>query len=233
MSISTESTIRKVNFFKFDLESEYVNANGEKDTAVLQWSVRMGYPRVSVYLTKKKTEKVDYNKIITAPFKDFTNLNYFLKKFKEVIASSEPISREYVSKNIKWVNGVKTDEIYIQATIIVSKKENGEIYIGLKDGNKEYVEFLLTFDKKFTDILENGVPVTDKAKLSREYSMSYIEKLSVVFDKELQKDVWIKENIVSTTTTKINQESTPTPVNNIEKTTTTSDIDTSSLDEFL
>jgi len=151
--------------------------------ASLSWSIRMGYPRASVYLGSDDSEEFDYSKLIIAPTNAVT-INTFINNGLKMV-DSEPNS-EFRLKcyNVAWVNDVKTDDIILQATLCVGKDSEGIIYIAvLKEGLPE-VRFRLTGKSKWHVVADSsGEDVTDTALLSRMHAKAYFDRLKALMDK--------------------------------------------------
>lgn len=219
--INTDIKISK--FTSLTLRQNYKDADEKDDYGILQWSTRMGYPRINVYISNAKTKNIatgaiDYNNTITAPF-DYDTLNILFKNFKHIIDGANGVEVPMDCYNTKYVNGVKTDEVYLQARVILGKSPKGIIYISVEEDKKRKIKFPI-MSRNWHGIydVETGNLVTDKAVLSKLYSESYLERAKDLFKSEM-----IKDGIVTTarpvknptgkyTPPKIEEDTVPPPV---------------------
>lgn len=165
--------------------------NVENDEMALQWSVRMGFPRITVYTTNKVSEngKMDFGKIIIAPF-DYVNLKVFLSYFRDTIKADGEISYSVDCYNVAFKDGVKTGEIKLQAKVVVGKDKDGVIYLAAIEEGKPKIKFeLLPNTKWFRYYDKDNVEITDKKTLSFKYSEAYLCLLETTFNKEFNLDV--------------------------------------------
>lgn len=173
--------MEKVKLVKFSA----LTLRREEKGVGLQWSIRKGFPRITVYTGEyiTKDKKVDYDKIIIAPF-DYANMLIFLQNFEDVIKSPEEnISMSIKCYNTKIVDNKRTDEIVLQATATVGK-ENGIIYISATADNKTPYKFYLLPLGKWHKYFNNEQELTSKALLSKQYAKAYYQLLKTVLLKE-------------------------------------------------
>jgi len=151
--------------------------------ASLSWSIRMGYPRASVYLNDKKDDDFDYAKLIIAPTNAVT-INTFINSALKMV-DAEPNS-EFKLKcyNVAWVDDVKTDDIVLQATLSVGKNSEGIIYISVTKEGLPEVRFRLTGLSKWHVVADaNGKDIKDPERLSRMHAKAYFDRLKALMDK--------------------------------------------------
>lgn len=178
---------KTIKFTPLNLKKEY-DVNEKRDTAVLSWGIRNGYPRITVNLSGVRTETPDYSKLITAPF-DYLSYGMWLGVMQQVIDSPTAVVRKVECLNVKWSNGVKTDEIYVQATVNFGKDDKGIFFIAVVEDKKIKVKFELlpaATWHRFYD--EQGNLIEDKGVLSLLYAKTYLSTLSKLMDSELEKD---------------------------------------------
>lgn len=184
---ATSKVNKTIKFTPLNLKKEY-DVNEKKDTAVLSWGIRNGYPRISVNLSGIRTETVDYSKLITAPF-DYIAFGRFLQIMKDVIAGPNGVTRKVECLNVKWNNGVKTDEIYVQATANFGKDANGVFFLAVIEDKKIKVKFDLlpaaTWHRFYDD---KGNLIEDKGILSLSFTEAYVSALEKLMDSELMHD---------------------------------------------
>ena len=86
--VKTETNDSNVSLTKFNAFSLKSQENKDSiDYAMLQWSVRERYPRITVFLSSIKGTNgaVNYDNMITAPF-DYITLSLFFKKAKQILS---------------------------------------------------------------------------------------------------------------------------------------------------
>lgn len=168
----------------------------DRDVA-LQWSIRMGYPRITIYTDTSVVNqdgKMDFSKIIIAPF-DYVNLKVFLEYFKKVINGENDNSYSVNCYNVKFKDGVKTNETYLQAKVVVGKDKEGIIYLAAIEEGKPKIKFeLLPNTKWFRYFNKDDIEIDDKGTLSKLYSTSYVCLLETIIQKEFNIDV--KEEVM-------------------------------------
>lgn len=181
----------KVKLVKFAILTLRKNYEDESnDYGLLQWSIRNGYPRISIFTTSKKSDHTgfDYGTLITAPF-DYITLGVLFDKFKEIIDS--PVDTKYVINcyNAEFKNGEKTGKDILQSRVVIGKDKSGIIYISVVEEEKKKIKFdLLPSDRWFKFFDNTGAEITDKAELSKVYAKSYLRTLIKLMESELLKD---------------------------------------------
>lgn len=187
----------------------------ERDTALLMWSTRKGYPRISVYTHPSiKNEKggMDYSKIITAPF-DYITLGILFSYLDAAIKTDGEYQQVIECLNVKYVDGVKTTKVYTQAKVMVGKDTNGIIYISAIEEGKTKIKFELLPTRWFKFYKTNSAEeLTDKKVLSKSYALSYLECLRKLFADRMVTEV--------TSVIKLGNEETIAQANVPPKTTT-------------
>jgi len=178
-----ENKTKLVKFIPVGLKHKYGN---EDKVASLTWSIRQGYPRVTIYLENSEMGgKLDYSKVITAPL-DSVNVETYLSLIEKVIAAPNDTEYRINCYNVRWDNGVKTNDIYLQASLITGKDEEGVIYIGAYSEKKTEVRFPLTMNTRWHRIIgKDGAELLNKAELSKIHAKSYHKLLGKLFDTEL------------------------------------------------
>ena len=185
----------RVRFSKLTISKNIELEDGKKDSASLTWSTRNGYPRITVYTSNNQARDADgkfnFNYIVTAPF-DYITLQIFLTRFQEVIDSETEIHYKINCYNVKFDKGVKTNDIYLQATVIVGKDKEGVIYIAAVEEGKRTVKFeILPNDRFFKFYDKDNNEIAYKKILSNLYANAYVKVLN-----KLLLDV-AREDIVS------------------------------------
>lgn len=168
-----------------------IRKNVDNDEMALQWSVRMGFPRITVYTTNKATEKgkMDFSKVIIAPF-DYINLKLFLSYFKDIVVSDDEKSYSVECFNVTFKDGIKTNETRLQAKVVVGKDKDGVIYLAAIEEGKPKIKFeLLPNTKWFRYYDKDNNEITDKRVLSKKYAEAYLCLLETTLNKEFNLDV--------------------------------------------
>ena len=172
----------------------YTDTNDDDGYATLSWSIRKGYPRITVYTdnSRKKSKEFSFDHLITAPM-DAVIVNVVIDNLGKVIKSDKEIKLATKCYNVKYVNNEKTDDIYLQATIIIGKDKDGVIYMTAVEDGKRKVKFkLLPREKWHKFINAGGNEVTDKSELSVLFATAYHKRLKSLMDKHLADDAVIK-----------------------------------------
>lgn len=188
-----QSQIKIVKFLTLGLRKSFV-IDDKEDYANLSWSIRMGYPRINVYTSNVNydKDKVDYSKIITAPF-NYVTFMVLLNKMQEAIKSKEPYRYTIECWNTDYDNNKPTDSIVLQAKVHVGKDKDGIVYIMVIEDEKRKVKFDIVPPEtpwhKYSD--------ADKKSLSESYAQAYHDVLKKLMLSEMIKD----ETVVKTTTT--------------------------------
>ena len=167
---ATSKVNKTIKFTPLNLKKEY-DVNEKKDTAVLSWGIRNGYPRISINLSGIRTETVDYSKLITAPF-DYIAFGRFLQIMKDVIVGPNGVTRKVECLNVKWNNGA-----------------NGVFFLAVIEDKKIKVKFDLlpaaTWHRFYDD---KGNLIEDKGILSLSFTEAYVSALEKLMDSELMHD---------------------------------------------
>lgn len=169
--------MEKVRFRRFNTLALYNRENN--DRAKLDWSIRGFYPRITVYTGEDAfvDNKPNYDKIIIAPF-SITTLGYLITNLELCNNTKEPTHNRIDCYNTKVVNGVRTDEKYIQASVEVGKDEEGVCYIKVSEENKRTIKFKLlpnTVWFKYYD--KSGEQIKDNGVLSKIFTRGYIRTI--------------------------------------------------------
>ncbi len=191
MSIEQQpSKVKMVKFAPLTLGKIVVNeATQENDRPTLRWSMRAGYPRITVFTSSNledKDGKFDYNKMITAPF-DIISLTLFLDKAKELLEKKEKSSyREVNCLNTRFKDGERTNEVFVQATVRMGIDKEGVVYLVTMGEKKPKIKFDILPPEwlEFKD--DNGDVITHPSKLSREYAKAYIRILENLLASEME-----------------------------------------------
>lgn len=175
--------VRLVKFTALNLRENY-----DDTFATLVWSVRMGYPRITVFLDNDKFSKgdVDYSKQIRAPF-DYIKLNVFLTIVEKAIDGEN--DKEYGVKclNNAYSNGERTNDIKLQATVYAGKDDKGIVYLKVVEAGKKEIKFYLTMDGKYIKLVKpDGQDMDDPAILSKRYAKEYIKAVKLLLADEFK-----------------------------------------------
>lgn len=179
----------------------------DKGFANLQWSVRNSYPRITVFCSnhvKKEDGTMDYSKIITAPF-TLPTIFIFTRYLRLMINDKEPGYYTIECYNTKFVDGKRTDEIYLQSKVIVGKDDKGVLYLSAIEEGKRSIKFELLPDSRWFKFYDKkGNEIVDKADLSKSYALAYVKVLEdnilalenkTILDSMLQLDLTKKEGL--------------------------------------
>lgn len=184
MNSTKPQGVRMIKFAPVNLRANY-----DETFATLSWAVRMGYPRVTVYLDNDKFDKkVDYSKIINAPF-DFVKLEAFLLMVDKLIDSND-VDKEYAIKcsNNAYEGGERTNKIVLQATLFVGKDKDGVIYMKLVEQGKREVKFNLDMSGRYIALVgSDGQDIEDRKALSKLHAKAYFKTLRTLLKAELTK----------------------------------------------
>jgi len=169
-----QNTPQMIKFSGLTLKKQYDDG---KDYGVLLWSIRAGYPRITVYTTNAKKEpnaKFDFNTRIVATFDNVTMVSV-IRDLKSIINAKPGTTKVRDCYNHKFVNGVRTDEIVLQAKVTIGKTTEGLIFIAVTEGSKKKIRFDIlpkTLYSKLRD--DEGKIVTDQSVLSKDHAESYL-----------------------------------------------------------
>ena len=151
------------------------NLDGKR--TLLSWSIRNGYPRVSVYYGKNP-EVTGFENMTILPFTPQAILS-LIGSIKTVAESSDA-SKKYTIACINSVfkDNVRTDDKEIVGTITVYRDENGVVALKVKTSKKPEVRFRLLIDKEWYKVYgSNNEEITDKKELSEIYAKTYADVL--------------------------------------------------------
>lgn len=172
-----DDKVRIVRYLPLNIRK---NIPDTKDVAMLQWSMRGIYPRITVYTSTNnafKDKKLDYNFIITAPF-DIITLEMLIIKLEELLEANNNTRYVIDCLNNKIENGERKDELITQAKVVVGKDDQGLMYISVLEEGKKKIKFeLLANMKYFKYYNSNNELIKDTAELSKLYVKSYIKTL--------------------------------------------------------
>lgn len=165
--------------------------------ALLTWSSRNGYPRITVFTENKvKQETFDFNRMINAPL-DYTTLNTFIGMFEKVIAGEKDKSYKIDCFNLKYVNNERTNEKYLQASITIGKNKDGVVFLAVVAEGKPKISFELNYTT-FFKVYKDGEPITDRSELSCLYAAGYLRTLKKIVGSRLIEET-INKNTLATT----------------------------------
>lgn len=218
----------RTRFTKLALSKKIQLEDGSYDSAALTWSVRNGYPRITVWTSdkayNKTTKKMDFKYTITAPF-DYVNIGIFIDYIRAIVNADSNTTYKVNCYNVKYENNVKTNEVFLQATAIVGKDSEGVIYLALKEEGKRSIKFELLPDSKWFKFFDkDNNEITNKSILSKMYTINYVRVVSNLLEKAANNDLI---NIVKqeTTSTKPSTSSETINTNNNEISIDSLDID--------
>jgi hypothetical protein len=181
-NVKNKST-RIVKYVPFTLKEFYDTEAGGKDYATLAWTIRMGYPRITVFtsninLDGFRATDVDYSKMIIAPF-DIVNFKTFIKLFKEIIVAGKPnVYKRIDCLNVKYVNNEKTNDVYVQGSVLFGLSKEGIPTLTVTEQNKLKVAFKIMPASRWHKYYdENGDLIEDPSKIAKIYALSYLEML--------------------------------------------------------
>lgn len=206
--------MEKVKLVKFAALT--LRKSGDENKGVgLQWSIRKGFPRITVYTGPmfKEDKTVDYSKIIIAPF-DYTTMIMFLEYFKRIIYSKDECKYTVKCLNNKFVDNKRTEEIIVQASVIIGKDKDNVIYLAAIEDGKKNIRFDLVPEGKWHKFFNgNNEEIIDKGELSRSYANAYYDLLKNLLFKEFfidaKEEVMLddpKEKVTPTETKKVTEE---------------------------
>lgn len=186
MSVS-KTPVKIVRFSPLTLRKDF--GDETRDYGLLSWSIRMGYPRISVFTSNVgNKETFDYSKMITAPL-DYITLQMFFKAMERVIDSEVETKEVIECYNVEYVNNVKTDNIILQAKVTIGKDAEGIVYLAATEESKRKIRFdLMPNGKWYKHFDKDGKPYP-KNVLSQMYSKAYLATLKVLMESEVSKDM--------------------------------------------
>jgi len=172
----------RVPFAALKLKADY----GDGDGATLNWSVRNGYPRITIFTDNKNNEgSFNYDKMITAPL-DYMAIMSYIDMFQEVIDGPNDNKKEIDCYNTKYENGVKTNEIRLQGTAVIGKDKDGVMYIAAIEEGKRKIKFPLNFVTWYK-LRVNGEYLTE-SQTSIMYAKSYVKVLDRIISRFIYDD---------------------------------------------
>lgn len=182
---------KKVKIVKFSALTLKKTIKEDKDTATMNWSIKGGYPRISVYTSNDimVNDKFDYSKLITAPF-NYVTFNIFMAYFEKVIKDLEESEYKIECHNTKWENNQRTDKTYLQATVYIGRNSEGVVYLKVTEDKKDEIVFELMPDTtwhKFYDKQKNEIK--NKKILSQLYTNAYYKTLDKLMTSEMISDI--------------------------------------------
>lgn len=174
---------------------------GENEEARLYWGIRNGYPRLSLSMKQpivSPTEReFDYKNLIIAPFERIT-FGVFLKQFTEIIDDEPKTTRTVKCYNVKFKDGVKTDEVYLQGVITLGKDDNGIIYIHMyndeKNNGDDAIKFELITPHKWNRFFKNDKEI-NQAILSKQFATEYLKELTKQYHRVFDTDAYVDKEI--------------------------------------
>lgn len=202
--MNTEDQVKIVPFVPLAL---YADGEGD-EYASMTVSIRMGYPRLTVYTDNNRKTKIPFSHdhLIIAPM-DGIVVNMFIDMLSKIIKSDKEQKSAIKCFNVKYVDNKKTDEVILQATIIMGRDKDGVVYLGAVAEGKKKVKFkLLPRSKWHKFVNEQGEEVTDKRTLSTMFAMAYANRFKVLMDKYLADEINVKYTDRATTNHTISNE---------------------------
>lgn len=175
--------VKFIQFAALNIQKDIMDED-KKDKAQLQWSSRMGYPRITVFTTDKMQDdngKFDYSKMVKAPF-DFVTLDIFMQRFKTVLETKEEVKFVIDCFNNKFVNNERTNELELVAKVTVGRDSDGVVYLAVTEDNKKKIKFELMPSKYFKIYDKDNDPITDKRILSNLYARAYYKRLDFILN---------------------------------------------------
>jgi len=163
MSAPMEAVIKKLTAFTINNE----------DGSSLTWSIRNGYPRITVFLDKDQNGK---SGIIIAKF-DAISLQVALTAFLDVINSTEDKVAKFNCSDIKYEDNVKTNEKYVQATVAFINK-GGVISIALRSNKGVTKKYDILPSAFVAELDKDGNPITEIGTASTTWAKAYVTLLS-------------------------------------------------------
>jgi len=182
--------VKIVKFIPLNLTAD----KGDGKYASLTWSIRKGYPRVTVYTDNNNDRNGEfvYDRLIIAPF-DAITINMVMDTLDKVIKDDKPSEQAIKCYNVEFVNHVKTDNIIKQATVTLGKDTKGVIYIKVENDNNPPTRFDLMPNPKWHKFVdETGGEITDNRILSNMHAKAYATRLRSLMDKYLADDDNVK-----------------------------------------
>jgi len=186
MNAPLEAVVKKLTAFTINNE----------DGSSLTWSVRNGYPRITVFLDRDQNGKSD---IIMAKF-DLVSLHVALTAFLDVINATEDKVVKFNCSDIKYDNNIKTNERYVQSTVAFINK-GGIISIALRSSKGVTKKYDMIPSVFVAELDNDGTPITDLDKTSVAWANAYVTLLSkmiIVYTATLDMKAMKQETSTST-----------------------------------
>ncbi len=192
MSIGS-GKITRVNINKLSLS----DINLAEKRCSLTWSIRDGYPRISIFYGEN-SENAGFENMTILPFTHQSIIALFgcIKK----VASDDVNDKSYSLSCINNVfrDGRRTDEKEIVGTVVVERDDKGIIQLKIKTSSKPDVRFRLLIDHDWFKVYDkNGTEITTSKELSTIYAKSYADLVSSVMS-DLITDYTLKHNVKHT-----------------------------------
>lgn len=172
--------IRDLTRFTLFAPIEGVQQNGRQAYARLNWSMREGYPRISVFGINSKTKEKEFVNISMDPI----NFNAFLIDFIELLKKPEPDVHMIVNKSpVKDKNGKYTSERVDGATLWYGVKKDGVAFIALENPLNNTNRYIFTFEgRPYLIFKTKDGDVIPQSELSRLYAQSTCIGLQKIFN---------------------------------------------------
>jgi len=181
--------VRTVSFSSLNVNVDLGKGDGKYGQ--LTWSVRNGYPRIVVFTdsSREKTEKFDYNTMVTASF-DYVTIITAIDIFAALIESPNNTKRQIQCYNSKFENGQKTNDIILQSTVELGKDADGIMYIAVIAEGKRKIKFDIKpkDNSKWTKYLDGDGQPLDHSSVSKIYAKSYIEQARRLIQHQMKLD---------------------------------------------
>ena len=169
--------VKMVSLSSLNINVDFGSGDGKY--AQLTWGIRNGYPRLTVFTDSggDKNVKFDYDSMITAPF-DYISMGVMVDQFVLLIDAPNGTKSQIGCYNPKFVDGQKTNEIALQATVEIGKDAAGVMYIAVLATGKKRVKFDIKpkDNSKWHKFYKGDDLITDPGELSKIYARSYIEQ---------------------------------------------------------
>lgn len=179
-----------VKYVKYHMFSLRKYIEEDKGSALLQWSSRQGYPRITVFTGANAIQNgvLDRSKVITAPL-DNLSLGTILGLLSKTIEAKE--EQQYVIEcytNI-WENDKRTDKKRLCSKIIIGKSKNLINYIAVVEDEKRKVKFDIVPTSEYIKYFnKDGTEITNTPELSDLFAKSYVNGLAKAFELELAQE---------------------------------------------
>lgn len=154
----------------------------KKRFAKLTWGIRAGYPRLTVYTNHQEfgTGNV-FDGIITAPM-DMVVLGNLLQLLEQVANGDSDVKYKVDCFNAKWVDGQRTDERYLQATIMFGKDKEGLVWLSVIENKKPKIKFNITISD-YINIYKSDGSQLSASEASCMAARSYVKIVRKTYDR--------------------------------------------------